>query len=133
MAWEGGDFTRDDLYTLFVTTRILNFLKSRREGARARLGDELLETLLASGRLLAANGRERRPLPRFRTELFFDVWSQLEYVTALDGRRVETQTRAERARRRGSRRVRRRGPDRSPSASEGRAREERARIKTYRE
>ncbi len=57
MAWEGRDFTRDDLYTLFVTTRILNFLKSRREGARARLGDELLETLLASGTLLAANGR----------------------------------------------------------------------------
>jgi radical SAM superfamily enzyme YgiQ (UPF0313 family) len=91
MAWEGGDFTRDDVYTLFVTTRILNFLKSRKDGARGPLGEELLETLFSSGILLAANGKERRPLPRFRAELFFEVWRQLEYVTALDGRRVDLQ------------------------------------------
>ncbi len=91
MAWEGRDFTRDDVYTLFVTTRILNFLKSRREGPRARLGEELLETLLARGTLLAANGKARRPVTRFRANLFFEVWRRLEYVTALDGQRVEIQ------------------------------------------
>jgi radical SAM superfamily enzyme YgiQ (UPF0313 family) len=92
MAWEGRDFTRDDVYTLFVTTRILNFLKSCREGGKRRtLGLELLETLLTSGTLLAASGpsgNERLPLTRFRSELFFEVWRKLEYVTKLDGERI---------------------------------------------
>jgi radical SAM superfamily enzyme YgiQ (UPF0313 family) len=89
MAWEGADFTRDDLYTLFVSTRILNFLKSRREGPRAVLGKEILDTLLASGTLHAARGETRRPLTRFRAGLFFEVWRRLEFVTTLEGRRVE--------------------------------------------
>jgi radical SAM superfamily enzyme YgiQ (UPF0313 family) len=89
MAWEGRDFTRDDVYTLFVTTRILNFLKSRgRSFRRRRLGEELLETLLTTGKLEAASGGARRPLTRFRSELFFEVWDQLEYVTDIEGRRI---------------------------------------------
>jgi radical SAM superfamily enzyme YgiQ (UPF0313 family) len=89
MAWEGRDFTRDDVYTLFITTRILNFLKSRgRSSRRRRLGEELLETLLTTGKLEAASGRARQPLPRFRSELFFQVWEQLEYVTNLAGVRI---------------------------------------------
>jgi radical SAM superfamily enzyme YgiQ (UPF0313 family) len=90
MAWEGRDFTRDDVYTLFVTTRILNFLKSPVESARRRsLGLELLETLLRNGTLLTANGNQRRPLTRFRPELFFEVWRKLGYVTTLEGTRIE--------------------------------------------
>ncbi len=89
MAWEGRDFTRDDVYTLLVTTRIVNFLKTRgRISRRRRLGEELLATLLSNGELQAASGRSRRPLARFRSELFFDVWKQLEYVTDLEGRRI---------------------------------------------
>jgi len=89
MAWEGRDFTRDDVYTLFVTTRILNFLKSRgRSSRRWRLGEELLETLLSTGRLEAASGKSRQPLTRFCSELFFEVWEQLEYITDLEGGRI---------------------------------------------
>jgi hypothetical protein len=89
MAWEGRDFTRDDVYTLLVTTRIVNFLKTRgRISRRRRLGEELLETLLSNGELQAASGRSRRPLTRVRSELFFEVWKQLEYVTDLEGRRI---------------------------------------------
>jgi radical SAM superfamily enzyme YgiQ (UPF0313 family) len=93
MAWEGRDFIREDVYTLFVTTRILNFLKSRPESSpRRTLGLDLLETLLTRGTLLAANGPSghvRRPLTRFRSELFFEVWRRLEYVTNLEGGRLE--------------------------------------------
>jgi radical SAM superfamily enzyme YgiQ (UPF0313 family) len=90
MAWEGRDFTRDDVYTLLVATRIVNFLKSRRESSkRARLGEEILETLLATGKLVAANGSGRKPLPRFRSELFFQLWEELDYVTSLRGERIE--------------------------------------------
>jgi hypothetical protein len=73
-----------------VTTRILNFLKSPVESAKRRsLGLELLETLLRSGTLLTANGNERRPLTRFRPELFFEVWRKLGYATTLEGTRIE--------------------------------------------
>ena len=89
MAWKGRDFTRDDVYTLFVTTRILNFLKNRgRSSRRWRLGEELLETLLSTGRLEAASGKSRQPLTRFCSELFFEVWEQLEYITDLEGGRI---------------------------------------------
>jgi radical SAM superfamily enzyme YgiQ (UPF0313 family) len=98
LAWEGRDFTRDDVYTLFVTTRILNFLKSRREsGTRRNLGLELLETLLESGKLYAASGKNRRPLTRFRSDLFFEVWRELDYVTNLEGRRIVIQEAAARS------------------------------------
>jgi radical SAM superfamily enzyme YgiQ (UPF0313 family) len=90
MAWEGRDFTREDVYTLFVTTRILNFLKSRPESSpRHALGLSLLEMLLATGTLFSANGEARTPLPRFRPELFFEVWRKIEYVTDLEGSRLE--------------------------------------------
>ena len=98
LAWEGRDFTRDDVYTLFVTTRILNFLKSRgRSARRRRLGEELLETLLSEGRLLSASGKSRRPCTRFRSELFFEVWERLEYVTDLEGVRIMVQDAAARS------------------------------------
>jgi radical SAM superfamily enzyme YgiQ (UPF0313 family) len=98
MAWEGPDFTREDVYTLFVTTRILNFLKSRPLGPRRlRLGQEILESLLSNGTLLSASGKSRRPLTRFRAELFFEIWRQLDYVTRLDGGRIEIQGAAARS------------------------------------
>jgi hypothetical protein len=45
-----------------------------------RLG-ELLET--CSRRKLWRRAGVAKPLPRFRSELFFDVWERLEYVTDL--------------------------------------------------
>ena len=39
MAVETGDFKREDLYTLFVTTRIINFLKGLPIGSDAQLAD----------------------------------------------------------------------------------------------
>jgi radical SAM superfamily enzyme YgiQ (UPF0313 family) len=98
MAWEGRDFTRDDVYTLFITTRILNFLKSdRRSSSRRALGQELLGTLLSTGTLLVASGKSRRPLTRFRSELFFEVWRQLRYATDLQGGRIEIHAAAARS------------------------------------
>jgi radical SAM superfamily enzyme YgiQ (UPF0313 family) len=105
MAWEGETFTREDLYTLFVTTRILDFLKSWKlepsveiplgrlleEGARERrrrLGIEILKRLLESGVLHAAVGGERKPLTRFRSDLFFRVLERAHSVSTVSGARV---------------------------------------------
>lgn len=96
---------RDTVYTLFVTARILNFLKgvpaggaevpltellaaARGRGGREALGAELLGRLLGDGRLYGCAGGELRPLPRFRAEVFRRVWARLGWVGALDGGRI---------------------------------------------
>ncbi len=96
---------RDRVYTLFVTARILNFLKglptagadlplaqalagAARRGGREALGSEILGRLLREGRLFGAAGGELRPLPRFRAEHFGRVWSRLGRVGTLDEGRV---------------------------------------------
>lgn len=90
MAVDGDGFCRDDLYTLFLTARILNFLKSlcfqkkevtmrealeAAKGTRGRehTGAELLETLLTEKRLYASTSKGYKPLPKFRPDLFFRV------------------------------------------------------------
>lgn len=87
-AIETEQFSRDDLYTLFVTTRIINFLKGlplERSGSldelaqrawtapRARVGFELLETLRNTGRLHFWTGAGFVENRRFKAELFFRV------------------------------------------------------------
>jgi radical SAM superfamily enzyme YgiQ (UPF0313 family) len=96
---------RDAIYTLFVTARILNFLKglptsgatlslaaalagASARGGREALGAELLERLLAERVLLGAAGDELRPLPRFRFPGFSAAWSGLGWVGTQDGGRL---------------------------------------------
>lgn len=104
MAVETDDFKREDLYTLFITTRILNFLKgislndsaslfqalsqAKKGDKRSRLGAELLEGLLKDGRLDAATPSGRKPVIRFRPELFFLVWNQLKTIKTLQGHTI---------------------------------------------
>jgi radical SAM superfamily enzyme YgiQ (UPF0313 family) len=131
MAIETAYVSRDDLFTLFLTTRILNFLKGlkgthspspsllqtqkrggeaapyapslpRREGAggeltttmpladalrlaeqqggRTALGVDVFRKLFADHTLYAVVGKELKPIQRFKPELFFRFWSQLEYI-----------------------------------------------------
>ena len=70
MAIEGPHFVRDDLYTLLISARILNFIKGLPVGGgglplkealrsadaskRGRIGRDLLTRLLEEGRLYAA-------------------------------------------------------------------------------
>jgi hypothetical protein len=90
LAVETDHVKRDDLYSLFISGRILNFLKglpipqgkaTLREavdlaanlGKRERIGAELLARLLAEKRLYAATKQGLKPLTHFRPELFFRV------------------------------------------------------------
>ncbi len=98
--------SRDGLYTLLITARIINFLKSlplghepgelslenaleRATDDRSRLGARLLRTLLAEGRLLAWDGRRDHLLQRFSPEVFERVWAQIGAVRSLEGPTVE--------------------------------------------
>ena len=114
MAIETPEFSREDIYTLFITTRILNFLKgcefavvgnrhacSLRNTihdpflprihwpilptSREQLGWELLQKLLNEGRLFAATRQGLKPVRHFKTELFRRVWDQLGTIGTQTG------------------------------------------------
>jgi radical SAM superfamily enzyme YgiQ (UPF0313 family) len=100
LAIETDNFSRDDIYTLFVTTRIINFLKGLPVAGsvsladlmthswpdpRTRIGFELLKLLANSGRLylwVKSNPVENR---RFRVELFMRVLSNAEVIACQNG------------------------------------------------
>lgn len=105
MAVETGEFQREDIFTLFVTTRILNFLKGLRFSEESVTLEEALESALkmdkrsAAGaeilhRLLAGQGHwvwtEKGFLPhsKFRPEVFLKVWNRLEWIMTQQGRRI---------------------------------------------
>jgi radical SAM superfamily enzyme YgiQ (UPF0313 family) len=107
MAIETADFKRDELYTLFVVTRIINFFKglkfdqeavtlreglntARKMGGRPALGAELFERLLTEGRLYAATREGPQRLPRFKSELFSDLWARLDHIKTLEGKIIKT-------------------------------------------
>jgi len=119
MAVEGEGFRRDDLYTLFVTARIVNFVKglavpegemvlgdllqkARREGGRVDLGVEILEKLFEEGRLHAWTGKDFKPLPRFDSSLFFQAWKQLDYLMTPEGKRIVCKGSGVRAKKKGA-------------------------------
>lgn len=103
MAVETGLFCRDDVYTLFVTARILNFLKGLRfeekavtlqealdvaegNGPRAETGARILKKLLLERRLYASTPEGLKVLPRFRADLFFRVLEKAESLCTRQGR-----------------------------------------------
>ena len=105
MAWETDSFKREDIFTLFITTRILNFLKglkvngeaaieealtaAKKEQGRNGLGAEILERLLAGEGLFAATAEGLKPVTKFKPGLFFKVWNQLEQVATQSGQLIQ--------------------------------------------
>jgi radical SAM superfamily enzyme YgiQ (UPF0313 family) len=106
MAVETPHFCRDDLYTLFVTARIINFFKGLRfekkevtfqealsgaeeKGPRDKIGAELLQKLFHERCLYAASREGLEPLPRFRTELFFRVLEKAGTLQTTQGIVIE--------------------------------------------
>jgi radical SAM superfamily enzyme YgiQ (UPF0313 family) len=102
MAIETTRFRRDDLYTLFITARIINFLKGLRlkgekvslhdalrqadnAGHREKLGAQLLRKLLDERRLYAATKVGFKPLPRFNARLFLQVVEKARFIRTGDG------------------------------------------------
>lgn len=102
MAIETEAFQREDLYTLFVCARILNFLKgipvpgktamlwealriARSQGRRGASGADLLERLLTERILYAETRSGARPLRRFRPDLFLRLWERAFPLCTLGG------------------------------------------------
>jgi hypothetical protein len=106
MAVETDQFRRDDLYTLFITARIINFLKGLRlkektvtlqdalseaehSGQREKLGTQILRKLLHEKQLYAATKGGLEHLPRFRADLFLKVWTKSKSVRTQRGALID--------------------------------------------
>lgn len=102
MAIETTHFSREDLYTLFLSTRILNFLKGIRtekermtlpealalasvSSKRSQTGAELLDGLLRGKKLFAATPKGERHLTHFKPDLFFRVLKETRIIQTRQG------------------------------------------------
>ena len=102
LGLETDQIRREDVYTLFIITRIINFFKglrftknlismeealetARNQGKRSAIGVDLFQKLLSEGRLYAFTKDGFQLLPRFKTDLFFNFWERLELIHTQEG------------------------------------------------
>ncbi|KPK02788.1 MAG: hypothetical protein AMK71_01060 [Nitrospira bacterium SG8_35_4] len=103
LAEESESFSREDIYTLFVSTRIINFLKGLPlpESAdlndllhqtwtekRVRTGVELLKELMHSRTLYFQTTHGRVPNRKFRTDLFLNLLQEAGSIACQNGKRI---------------------------------------------
>jgi radical SAM superfamily enzyme YgiQ (UPF0313 family) len=104
LAIETDSFGRDDIYTLFVTTRIINFLKGLPVRAttslsfllseasanqNAEIGLLLLKRFLTTGRLYFWATQHFVENRKFRSEIFFHMLSEIRYIVCQNGHFIE--------------------------------------------
>lgn len=105
MGPENSHSKRETIYTFFITSRILNFLKgftfhkpeislrqalafARKRDLRSQSGGRLLETLLQKRRLYAWTPQGDILLPKFDSELFFKIWKNLGKIVTQKGQTI---------------------------------------------
>ena len=86
MAIETENFSRDDIYTLFIATRIINFLKREKtyDHPRADIGRELLDRLMKEQILHGKNKEGLFPIEHFKPETFFMLWNRIDHIESID-------------------------------------------------
>jgi radical SAM superfamily enzyme YgiQ (UPF0313 family) len=99
-------FDRDDIYTLFVTIRIINFLKglritgpkidlraaletAKKGDKRSTLGADLLSRLLEEGVLYSSGKKGLKKCGSFKINLFKSVWEKLACIVTQGGNCIE--------------------------------------------
>jgi len=103
IAIETDQFRREDIYTLFVATRIINFLKGLGLSAstgldalidrswpkdRTRIGFELLRLLQETNRLYFWTTKGLRENEKFEPEIFFRVLRQAGTIGCQNGQSI---------------------------------------------
>jgi radical SAM superfamily enzyme YgiQ (UPF0313 family) len=103
IAIETDQFRREDIYTLFITTRVINFLKGLRLSAstdlealmerswtedRTRIGFELLWLLRETNRLFFWTQKGLRENNKFNPEIFFRVLEQAGTIGCQNGQSI---------------------------------------------
>lgn len=105
MAIVSDQCSRRDLFTLFLTARIINFLKglslegaktelaallspSEKSRGREALGITLLQKLLCEKKLFASHKGKLSEIVPFDVALFEKIWQQLGWVITQEGARI---------------------------------------------
>jgi radical SAM superfamily enzyme YgiQ (UPF0313 family) len=103
MAVETDEFRREDIYSLFITTRVINFLKGIPltssidltellhlpwTSQRTRIGFELLRLLQETNRLYFWTTKGLRENEKFEPEIFFRVLQQTGVIGCQNGQRI---------------------------------------------
>ncbi len=104
MAIENEQFSRKDLFTFFVSARIINFLKLLARGSsdqtlselmsnegddwRQDLGRELFGKLLNEQKLYGGIRGQLFEVESFEFEVFRQIWSSLEYIGSVSGAHI---------------------------------------------
>ncbi|AXR67289.1 B12-binding domain-containing radical SAM protein [Leptospira mayottensis] len=109
MAILSEHFEREDIYSLFIVTRILNFLKSvsvpkgntvsinealkilEKCEIRSMIGVRLFEKLINEKKLYASTSKGWILLEKFRYEVFEEVFSGLDGICTLSGGKIDLQ------------------------------------------
>ncbi len=104
LAIETDNFCRDDIYTLFVTTRIVNFLKGLAlhrpttllelmnrhwPDKRTQIGFDLLNRLYETGRLYFSTAQGLVENWKFCSELFGRVMSEISTIRCQNGETLD--------------------------------------------
>ena len=107
LAAESDSFSREDIYTLFVSTRIINFLKGLTlpessdlnellhqtwTEERVRIGMELLKELMHSRTLYFQTSQGKVANRKFRTDLFLNLIQEAGSIACQNGKRINTGT-----------------------------------------
>lgn len=105
MAIETEHCCREDLYTLFITARVLNFLKGISIAAeethinnliqqqntfeqRTQSGLMILGRLFSEHKLYASTRKGPQLVRKFDYALFLRLWSKLDHITTQQGKRI---------------------------------------------
>jgi radical SAM superfamily enzyme YgiQ (UPF0313 family) len=103
MTVETDEFRREDIYSLFITTRVINFLKGIPltssidltellhlpwTSQRTRIGFELLRLLQETNRLYFWTTKGLRENEKFEPEIFFRVLQQTGVIGCQNGQRI---------------------------------------------
>jgi radical SAM superfamily enzyme YgiQ (UPF0313 family) len=103
LAIETEHFSRDDIYSLFVATRIINFLKGLPVAGcesledlrhqpwpdpRTRVGFDLLNHIIDEGRLYSWSKSQKVPNKHFRANLFIEIFSRIEEIVCQNGHAI---------------------------------------------
>ena len=103
MTGENNLFKREDIYTMFISSRIINFLKGlditksadlselrthKWSDERTATGFDLLNELEMTGTLHFQTSQGRIPNRKFKPELFHHIMREAKVVTCQNGKQI---------------------------------------------
>jgi hypothetical protein len=112
MAIETEEFSRDDIYTLFVTTRIINFLKGlplrtsteltdllrcEWNDTRTQAGFELLKRLAETQKLYFWSKQGLVENRHFNSAVYLRVLAETQFIRCQNGASIHVKTTPDRA------------------------------------